>query len=78
MTLLMADYMNMMGHSRNRRNFPSGTRSKASHGINSINSGNGIHSCGPPSTPKSIGTPSRASSRGANVHHSTGYNGIPR
>ena len=74
----MADYMNMMGHGRNRRNFPSGTRSKASHGVTQINTGNGIHSCGPPSTPKSMGTPSRASSRGGNIHHSINHGTTPR
>ena len=67
MTLLMADYMNLMGHSRNRRNFPAGTRNKALHGINN-----------PPSTPKTIGMTSRASSRSANVHHSTNHGGTPR
>lgn len=67
MTLLMADYMNLMGHSRNRRNFPAGTRNKALHGINA-----------PPSTPKNIGMTSRASSRSANVHHSTNHGGTPR
>ena len=77
-TLLMADYMNMMGHSRNRRNFPSGTRSKASHGINASNNITGMHPCLPPATPKSIGMSSRASSRSANVHHSTNHGGTPR
>ena len=65
-TLLMADYMNMMGHSRNRRNFPAGTRSKALHGINASNNVSAMQSCPPPSTPKSIGMTSRASSRSAN------------
>ena len=77
-TLLMADYMNMMGHSRNRRNFPTGTRSKALHGINASNNLPGIQSGAPPSTPKSIGMISRASSRNANVHHSTNHGGTPR
>ena len=71
MTLLMADYMNMMGHSRHRRNFPSGTRSKASHSATPINVANSVHSYGHPSTPKSIGTPSRSSSRGCTSHHGT-------
>jgi hypothetical protein len=70
-TLLMADYMNMMGHSRHRRNFPSGTRSKASHSTTPINAANSFHSYGHPSTPKSIGTPSRSSSRGCTSHHGT-------
>ena len=70
-TLLMADYMNMMGHSRHRRNFPSGTRSKASHSTTPINAVNSVHSYGHPSTPKSIGTPSRSSSRGCTSHHGT-------
>jgi hypothetical protein len=67
----MADYMNMMGHSRHRRNFPSGTRSKASHSTTPINAVNSVHSYGHPSTPKSIGTPSRSSSRGCTSHHGT-------
>ena len=63
--------MNMMGHSRHRRNFPSGTRSKTSHSTTPINAANSVHSYGHPSTPKSIGTPSRSSSRGCTSHHGT-------
>ena len=73
-TLLVADYMNMMGHTQHRRNLPSGTRSKASHGLATVNSGTGIQSGGPPSTPRSMGAHSRASSRGTNIHPSTNHN----